>query len=111
MKVNVFVRMVDWQGKRFPSYMGRLVAKDGSELPVTIKFRQDATAPDPAVCPCQISFNKNDANLVIKTLKDSEGMPLTDDNGEVKTAKTLWISHWEMVGPYIDHSLDEFEDE
>lgn len=111
MKVNVFGKMVEWQGKRFPAYNGRLITKDGIEVPVTIKFRQDAKSPDLSECPCQISFEKTDANLVIKTIKDSDGIPVTDDSGEVKTAKTLWIARWKMVGPYIDHSLDDFEDD
>lgn len=111
MKINVFGKMVEWQGKRFPAYTGRLVKGDGTEIPVTVKFRQDAKSPDLSDCPCQIRFAKEDANLVLRTLKDAEGQPLVDENGEVKVGRTLWIARWEMIGPYIDHSLDEFEDE
>lgn len=111
MKINIFGKSIEYQGKRFPAYTGRLIKKDGTELTVTVKFRQDCGGPDLKECPCQIEFPRHSANLVIKAIKDSDGIPVTDDNGEVKMAKTLWIAQWRMVGPYIDHSLDEFEDE
>ena len=110
MKINVFGKTVEWQGKKFAAYNGRLIRKNGEEFPVTIKFRQECDAPSLKDCPCQIEFSTLDANLVIKTLKDAEGMPMFDANGEVKTSRTLWIKAWKMIGPFVDHSLDDFED-
>ncbi len=111
MKINVFGKSIEYQGKKFPAYTGRLTNKDGTELTVTVKFRQDCGGPDLKDCPCQIEFPRQNANLVIKDLKDSDGMPLVNEaTGEVKKSKTLWIAAWKMVGPYIDHSLDDFED-
>lgn len=111
MKINVFGKSIEYQGKKFPAYTGRLTNKDGTELTVTVKFRQECGGPDLKDCPCQIEFPRQSANLVVKDLKDPEGMPLINEaTGEVKKSKTLWIAAWEMVGPYIDHSLDDFED-
>lgn len=112
MKINIFGKSIEYQGKKFPAYTGRLIKKDGTELTVTVKFRQECGGPDLKDCPCQIEFPRQSANLVIKTLRDPEGQPLyNEETGELKTSKTLWIAQWRMVGPYIDHSLDEFEDE
>ena len=110
MRINVFGKQVEFQGKKFAAYTGRLTKKSGEELTVTVKFRQDCGAPDLKECPCQIEFPKEGANLVMKTIKGEDGMPLVNEMGEVKSSKTLWISKWKMVGPYVDHSLDDFED-
>lgn len=111
MKMNIFGKSIEFEGKKFPGYTGRLTKKTGEELTVTVKFRQECGGPELKACPCVIEFPKSAANLVIKTLKDSDGQPLYNEaSGEVKTSKTLWIADWKMVGPHVDHSLDDFED-
>ena len=112
MKINIFGKSIEFQGKKFAAYTARLTNKNtGEEITVTVKFRQDCGGPDLKACPCIIEFPKQAANLAIKDLKDPDGMPLVNEaTGEEKKSKTLWISDWKMVGPYIDHSLDDFED-
>lgn len=112
MKLNIFVKKgKSKDGRVFPIYLSTLTKKDGTEIKVSVKFRQDAKQPELADCPCVIEFDKKNANLTIKEIKDSEtGEFLYDEaTGEVKTSKTLWVSAWKMVGPYVDHSLDDFE--
>jgi hypothetical protein len=33
-----------------------------------------------------------------------------DGNEEAYTSKTLWVSAWTMGEPYVDTSMDDFED-
>lgn len=111
MQLSIFGKNIEFEGKKFPAFTGRLRKKNGDELTVTVKFRQDCGAPDLKSCPCIIEFPKTAANLVIKELKGEDGIPLVNEaTGEIKKSKTLWISDWRLVGPYIDHSLDDFED-
>ena len=32
--------------------------------------------------------------------------PVLDDEGNVRISRTIWVSAWEMKGPFIDHALD-----
>lgn len=112
MKLNIFCKQgKSKDGRAFPIYLSTLTKKDGTEMKVSVKFRQDAKQPDQDDCPCVIEVDKKKANLSIKEIKDAEtGELLYDETtGEVKTSKTLWVAAWKMVGPYVDHSLDDFE--
>lgn len=112
MKLNIFGKKgTSKDGRAFPIYLSTLTKKDGTEIKVSVKFRQDAKQPELADCPCVIEVDKKNANLTIKEIKDAEtGELLYDETtGEVKTSKTLWVAAWKMVGPYVDHSLDDFE--
>ena len=113
MQINIFHKKgVKNDGKTFPIYLSTLTKKDGTQLSVNVKFREDAGQPDPKDCPCVIEIDKTAANLVIKPIivedDDGEKGYLTDENGEIKNRNTLWVSHWDMVGPYVDKSLDDF---
>ena len=113
MKLNIFGKKgTSKDGRAFPIYLSTLTKKDGSEIKVSVKFRQDAKQPELSECPCIIEVDKKNANLTVKDIKDPEtGEYLYDEaSGEVKTSKTLWVSAWKMVGPYVDHSLDDFEE-
>lgn len=110
MNINVFCRKVQGRdGRYFPVYFSTLTKKNGEETKVSIKFRESCGSPDASDCPCIIGVEKVNANLVTKPIVLDDGTYLTDDNGEVKMSKTLWVSNWEMIGPFIDHSLDEYE--
>lgn len=113
MKLNVFKKVGKAQdGREFPIYLSTLSKKDGSEIKVAVKFRQDAPQFDGSKCPCVIDVDKKKASLAVKNLFDSAtGDPLVDvETGELKKSKTLWVSDWTYIGPYEDHSLDDFED-
>lgn len=86
----------------FYVYLGRLRRKDGTELPVTIRFRDGVPKPKPLDCPMYIEFDKKNANLSSRTYEDA-------DSGELRTAWTLWLSDWAPGPAYVDDSLDDFE--
>ena len=114
MQLNIFCKKgKSNDGRTFPIYLSTLTKKDGTKVGVNVKFRDDAGAPDPKECPCVIEVEKTDANLVIKPIivedDDGEKGYLTDENGEIKQRRTLWVSAWAMVGPYVDTSLEEYE--
>lgn len=112
MVINVFAKQATSRdGRQFTNYLGRLTNnKTGEVKTVKLKFRQSAGAPDPDACPCTIRFNKTDANLSEKPIVNPEtGDFLLDADGNVKISSLMWISAWEMVGPYEDHSLDDYE--
>lgn len=89
------------EGKTFYSYLSRLPRKDGTELTVSVKFRDEAGNPKPEKCPMNIQFNKRDANLAKHEF-------VREDTGECGMSYTLWISAWEQGTEFVDHSLDEF---
>lgn len=89
-------------GREFYVYLGRLHRKDGTELPVTVKFRDNVPKPSPKDCPMNIEFTKEAGNLSSRTYEDA-------DSSELRTAWTLWLSDWEPGPAYVDDSLDDFE--
>lgn len=103
MEIAVFAKKrITKEGKNFYSYLSRLVKKNGEELPVTVKFREETCKPvPPADCPCNIIVNKEMSSL-------SKQKYETED-GNVAYSHTLWVGDWTMGGEYVDHSLDEFE--
>lgn len=90
------------EGKTFYNYLSRLTRKDGTELLVRVKFREDAGHPRPEQCPMNIAFPKTAANLNCRHFPDKV-------TGEVKDTYTLWVSEWKPGAPYVDHSMDDFE--
>lgn len=88
-------------GKYFYSFLARIMKKDGTEETVSVKFRDECGQPKPDDCPCCINVSRDAANLSLQTL--------TDDEGNSYQSKTLWVSSWTAAGPYIDHSLDDYE--
>ena len=103
METTVFaMKKFTKEGKPFTVYTGRITKKDGTELPVTVKFREECGSPKPEICPCIIEFDKNDGNLSTRNY--------ISKTGEERKAYTLWLSDWKKSDKeYVDHSLDEFE--
>ena len=90
------------EGKTFYSYLSTMTKKDGSDLTVTVKFRDECGSPKPENCPVNIIVDKEHANLSSRDF-------VREDTGETVKSYTLWVSAWEMGAPFVDHSLDDFE--
>ena len=90
------------EGKTFYNYLSTMTKNDGTDLTVSVKFRDDCGAPNPANCPVYIKVEKENANLSSKDYT-------REDTGETVKSWTLWVSAWELGAPFIDHSLDDFE--
>ncbi len=104
MKINLFSKArTNREGRQFTNYIGKLVRRDGTELTCNVKFRESAGKPDPAALPAVVEIMKQDSNLTKREYLDER-------TGELKTAFTLWANKWSIVGEYVDHSLDEFDD-
>lgn len=88
------------EGKSFTSYLTTLTKKNGEKITVAVKFRNGVKIP--AVLPCNIIVEKENANLAIKAY-------LVQETGEYRDSNTLWISDYTNGEPYVDHSLDEFD--
>lgn len=103
MKVTVFAKKRKTEeGRAFTSYVAKLEKKDGTELSVGVKFREECGAPKAESCPMIIEIPKEKANLSPRSYTDPK-------TGEVKTSYDLWVSEWkESAEKYVDHSLDEF---
>ena len=98
IQITVFaVNRDNAQKKKFVSYFGDLVKKDGTVVRVGVKFRQPCEGPAKDECPCNIVFDTDNANLASRY-----------DAEKDKVYQTLWISEYEMGEPYEDHSLDDF---
>lgn len=108
MKALIFAQKKQTkEGKPFNTYLARLKKKDGEEITVEAKFREECGNPKADKCPMYIEYEKGDANLSEK--KET----YTDEVGEEKEVvrRRLWISKYtESEEKYVDHSLDEFED-
>lgn len=89
-------------GRQFYTFLTRLVKKDGEVITCAVKFRDDAGMPDPKRCPMNIVFDKKDANFAVKKVELA--------NGEPAENKTLWISKWAEGEPYVDTSMDDFDE-
>ena len=111
MQMNIFGKTVSYEGRSFTSYFTKLTNKNTGEIKTfNVKFRQEANQPDIFDCPCTIEVPREKMNLQEKAIMDKEsGLPLVDENGEVKISRNIWVSQWSMVGPFIDHSLDDYE--
>lgn len=110
MKINVFGKqLMSRDGRSFTTYFTRLTkVSTGEKVSFNVKFRQDCGAPDYKQLPCVIDIPKEKSNMVESFIYDEAGIPVVDDNGEPKLSRTLWVTEWAMVGPYIDHSLDDY---
>lgn len=104
MKLSVFARQAKSKdGRAFTAYVGKLHKRDGSEITVSVRFRQECGSPKAEDCPCNIEFDKQAANLTASEY-------VREDTGEIGTSYKLWISDWTMSAEkYVDHSLDDFE--
>ena len=111
MQLNIFGKTVNYEGRSFTTYFTRLTNKTtGETKSFNVKFRQEASQPDIFDCPCIIEVPREKMNLQEKPIQDKDtGDYVTDEAGDVKISRNIWISKWEMVGPFVDHSLDDFE--
>lgn len=104
MQATIFAKkMQSKDGRNFNRYLTKLTKKDGTEITVNVKFREECG--EPKNCPCNIKFDKSDANYNEKIQKYADA-----ETGECKetVSKTLWISSWEYGDAYVDTSMDEF---
>lgn len=85
------------EGRSFTSYNGRLTKKNGEVVSVGVKFKSPCEGPKKEDCPCNILFEKQDANLAQRYDEDTE-----------RVYNTLWIAKYILGPAYEDHSLDEF---
>lgn len=85
-------------GQMFIVYLSRVPKKDGSELPVTVKFETNVQVPQQL--PCNIVIEKSDAHLSSRKYR-------REDTGEEQLSWTLWISRYGAGSPYVDHSMDD----
>ena len=100
MKIAVFSkRRTGKDGRTFWSYFGRLTKKDGTEVPVNVKFKGDE-ADIPMYFPMNIIFEKKDGNLSQQNYTDEK-------TGEQRVSYTLWLNRW-TCEEYEDSSLDDF---
>ena len=99
-EINVFSKKrTGKDGRSFYTYFGRLARKDGTELSVSVKFKDTYDCEVPLVFPTKIIFDKKDANLSKRTYE-------TED-GNTAVGYTLWLNRWEE-NPFEDDSLDDF---
>lgn len=103
MKATIFAKKRNTEsGKVFFNFITTLRCKDGEDITASVKFRDECGQPKPETCPLNIEFDKKHANLAPRKYFDEEG--------NEKTAWTLWISAWKNSDDvYVDHSLDDFE--
>lgn len=98
------------EGKIFYNFLSTLTKKDGTQLVCTVKFRDEAGTPKPENCPMNILVDKSNCNLstrkFTRQVTDPETGELSSEKGE---SYTLWVSSWLPGGPYVDHSMDDFE--
>ena len=111
MKLNIFGKEMSYQGKRFNTYFTRLTnTATGETKSFNVKFRQSCGEPEMNECPCIIEVPREKLNLTEKVIYDKETEePVYDEEGNLKHSRVIWISQWSMVGPFIDHSLDDWE--
>lgn len=103
MKIAVFAKKrVTRDNKPFVSYLARLKKKNGEEITVSVKFREDCGAPKMENCPRYIEVDKKNANLTQREV-------VNEDTGEVIISRTLWVSAWKDAGEFVDNSLDDYE--
>lgn len=87
-------------GRVFYRYLSHLKRADGTEFSVQVRFRGDErNRPQPEACPMNIIVNRETASLSKKMV--------TNADGEVFDAFTLWVGEWKEGEPYVDHSLDD----
>lgn len=108
MQVTIFSkkRTTEDGKKTFFSYFTKLKKKGGEEITTQVKFREECGQPKGDECPINIMFDKNDANFTEKniTYKDKDG------NEKDAVERVLWIKSWIEGEPYVDTSMDDFED-
>ena len=93
------------EGKPFTTYITKMTRKDGEEITVQVKFREECGVPK--TLPCNIVFDKKDANYSEKIEKYVDEK--TQEEKET-VRRILWIQNWEEGSEYVDTSMDDFEE-
>lgn len=111
MEITLFAKKRNTrEGKIFYNFLATLTKKNGEQLVCTVKFREEAGTPKPEQCPMNILVDKTACSLATRKftrqVTDPETGELSSEQGE---SYTLWVSSWLPGGPYVDHSLDDFE--
>lgn len=102
MEITIFSKKRQGRdSKYFNTFITTLTKKTGERVTMSVKFREDAGAPDPKKCPCNIVVEKHDMNI-------ADRVYTREDTGETATAHTLWVSKWKQGGEYVDHSMDDY---
>lgn len=107
MKLTIFAKKrTTKDGRPFYNYLTTLTKKDGEEVTMQVKFRDDCGQPKGENCPMNIVVEKTSCNYSekIRTYEDKDG------NKEKTIDKVLWINAWTEGEPYVDTSMDEFVD-
>lgn len=103
MEITIFAKNCRTsEGRMFTKYVTRLTKKDGTTIPAQVKIPEDKR-PYPAECPMNIIIEKGKANL-------SEKHYVHEGTGEMRSRYELWVSDYTKGAPYVDHSLDDFDD-
>ena len=102
MKITVFAKKRQTKDgkKTFFTYFTKLTKNDGEVVTASVRF-VDGECEIPATFPCNLIIDKGLCNLATKTE--------TAEDGKEYTNKTLWVKGYEMGEPYVDTSLDDFE--
>lgn len=104
MKITVYAKKRQTEdGRTFYTFLTTIRKKDGTDLTSRVVFGEDAKPLKPDACPCNIEFDKINANMSYKSY--------TDKDGNKQKSATLWIKEYTpSKDVYVDHSLDDFED-
>lgn len=106
MKITVFAKKKQTkEGKTFYSYLAT-IKKAGEPTTVSVRFTDDAGHPKPEECPCNIEFDKADANMSSrKVTQEVDGVPVVNEY------LTMWLNSWEYSKDiYVDHSMDDISE-
>ena len=110
MEITLFAKKRSTkEGKIFYNFLSTLTKKDGTQLLVTVRFRDDCGQPKAEACPMNILVDKKDCNLATRKFNrevtDEATGELVREQGE---SYTLWVSKWTPGAAYVDHSMDDF---
>lgn len=113
MKITLFAKKrTTKEGKQFAVYLSTLTKNDGTNVPVTVHFKQSAGLPNPDKCPCVVEFDRKTANLSKKERHFAKTDVVTGEMyEETAVDNQLWLSAYSILdGEYVDNSLDDFAD-
>lgn len=110
MEITLFAKKrTSKEGKVFYNFLSTLTRKDGAQILVTVKFRDEAGTPKPESCPMNILITKDACNLSVRKFSrqvvDEVTGEISSEQGE---AYTLWVSNWVPGSKFVDHSMDDY---
>ena len=102
MEITIFAkRRQSKDNKTFYQYLTTLPRRDGTTETMRVCFR-DCDIPKSDSCPRNIVVEKANCNISTRVFT-------VPDTGEIKQAKTLWVTRWDSGSEYVDHSMDEYD--